>query len=1726
MMQSQAPNPAEMPVTLSPVLNLVDQGVSAQAFRFGNLTMESDKYISVKDAAPDGTGQVVVVDMHNGNSVSRRPMKAEASLMSPVDNVMALKGVAEGQPGHFIQVFNLDTKDKLGVYQSPENIVFWRWIGPRVLALVGEKDVVHWNLEVPGSAPEKIFQRGGKLAEAGSQIVSYAANSSMSWCLLTAISTQDQGQTIDGSMQLWSVEKKQQQLLEGHAGCFGNVVVADGEAAAGLFAFSERKVGSLQTKLHIMDVTKPRVEGQPAPFRMQADIAMPPEAPSDFAIALHLSEKHGVAFMVTKAGYLFIFDVATATMLVRTRVSQDTVFISTASAQTGGCVFVNRKGVVTSARVNEPAIVGYIMHQLVQLPNRQDIAFALARRFHLPGADELFQRQFNQMFASGDYKGAATIAAQCKSGILRNQQTIDQFKGVQAPPGQSSPILHYFSTLLERGRLNASESMELIRPVVQQQRRELIEKWLKQDKLECTEELGDIVQPLEISFALSIYLRAGAHQKVIGCFVAQGQFDSIVAYAKKTGYQADYSALLQRMVTANPEGAASFARSLLDGQEGRPLIDLNQVVKVFMEQNRLQETTSILLDALKGNKPEQGQLQTQLLAMNLQQAPKVAEAILQMNMFTHYDHQYIGQLCEKAGLVSWALEHYQDKADVKRAMLQAHLMTPEALIRFFGRLPPETSLECMYDLMRHNRQSLNIVVQVAIKYHEQVGVMRIVEMFESFGSNEGIFYLLGGILSSSTEPDVHFKYIQAASRCGNMQEVERVCRESSVYDPIKVKEFLKEAKLPDPRPLIYVCDLHNFVDELTEYLYKNSLMKYIEVYVVKVNPVKCPIVAGTLIDLDCSEDFIKNLLQSVRAACPIEPLVAELERRNRLRVLLPWLEARTAEGNQDPALHNALAKICIDTNKDPESFLKMNAFYDSAIVGKYCEERDPHLAYTAYKRAWGACDEQLVSVTNRNGLFRLQARYLVERQNPELWALALDPENQYRRSVIDQVVSTALPECTSADEVSATVKAFIAADLPNELIELLEKIVFHKSADFSKNKNLQNLLILTAVKADTTRVMDYINRLDSYDGPEIARIALGAPYCLNEEAFLIYKKCGMNSEAMDVLLNNIGAMDRAQEFAARCNDSAVWYKLGKAQLAGGQVGETIEAHLKAEDAADYAEVIQAAEREGKYDQLVQYLVMARAKAKDQLIDTELVYAYAKAERLADMEEFVGGTNTANVQAVGDRLYEEEAYKAAKILYQSISNNARLASCHVQLGEYTQAVEAARKASNPKTWKEVNIACVQAQQFRCAEIAGMHIIVHPDHLEELIAQYEASGHFEELIALLDSGLTSDRAHVGMYTELAILYSKYRSEKLMDFIKLNTTRLNIPKLIHACERHHLWQHAIFLYTHYDEFDSAANTMMNHSPTAFAHDQFQMIMQKISNTELYYRAIQFYLEEQPMQLNSLLSTITPKVDHARVVQQIRKTGHLAVAMPYLKAVQQHNLQPVNEALNELYVDAEQHEDLRSSIEDFDNIDQIGLAQRLERHELVEMRRIAALVYKKNKRYKQSIDLSKLDRMYKDAMETARDSGNSDLAEGLLRYFVDEDMRECFAACLFTCYDLIRPDVGVELAWRKGMLDFAMPFLIQVLREYTGRIDALDKKTQKKEEAEEKQKSAPNDYQPDFLPHMMGAGVMPGFGGLALTSGPAMQPVPQPGFPPQPGMMQPGPGMMMMPPGAGGLR
>lgn len=91
----------------------------------------------------------------------------------------------------------------------------------------------------------------------------------------------------------------------------------------------------------------------------------------------------------------------------------------------------------------------------------------------------------------------------------------------------------------------------------------------------------------------------------------------------------------------------------------------------------------------------------------------------------------------------------------------------------------------------------------------------------------------------------------------------------------------------------------------------------------QVNPSRLPVVVGGLLDVDCTEDVIKSLMMAVRGQFSTDELVEEVEKRNRLKLLLPWLEAKIHDGSEEPATHNALAKIYIDANNNPERFLRL-----------------------------------------------------------------------------------------------------------------------------------------------------------------------------------------------------------------------------------------------------------------------------------------------------------------------------------------------------------------------------------------------------------------------------------------------------------------------------------------------------------------------------------------------------------------------------------------------------------------------------------------------------------------------------------------------------------------------------------------------------------------------------------------------------------------------------------
>jgi clathrin heavy chain len=203
------------------------------------------------------------------------------------------------------------------------------------------------------------------------------------------------------------------------------------------------------------------------------------------------------------------------------------------------------------------------------IADNKTLSFKLAQRFHLSGADEVFQQLFSSKIAAADYAGAATIARDAPGTLLRNQDTINIFKNLPQTGGPA-PILIYFNALLQTTKLNAIESVELARPVIAQNKLNLIENWIKEGKLTMTNELGDLIRQANPQLALNIYQQSGSPDKVVEGLIQTNQLDKIMPYCEKTGHTPDFVAILRQIMPTNPQAAVGLAKMVTNRDSGPP----------------------------------------------------------------------------------------------------------------------------------------------------------------------------------------------------------------------------------------------------------------------------------------------------------------------------------------------------------------------------------------------------------------------------------------------------------------------------------------------------------------------------------------------------------------------------------------------------------------------------------------------------------------------------------------------------------------------------------------------------------------------------------------------------------------------------------------------------------------------------------------------------------------------------------------------------------------------------------------------------------------------------------------------------------------------------------------------------------------------------------------------------------------------------------------------------
>jgi clathrin heavy chain len=150
-----------LPISVKEVIQLQTLGIDSSLYKLNNLSFESDKYISARD-----NNNIIICDVEKNFQVINKPTKAEAAMMHPKHNIIAVRAKNE-RNASIIQVWNLDTAEKKKDILINYEVVYWKWLTDTVIGMVTNTSVLALSIDSTETPAKKIFDRSGAFTNQG-----------------------------------------------------------------------------------------------------------------------------------------------------------------------------------------------------------------------------------------------------------------------------------------------------------------------------------------------------------------------------------------------------------------------------------------------------------------------------------------------------------------------------------------------------------------------------------------------------------------------------------------------------------------------------------------------------------------------------------------------------------------------------------------------------------------------------------------------------------------------------------------------------------------------------------------------------------------------------------------------------------------------------------------------------------------------------------------------------------------------------------------------------------------------------------------------------------------------------------------------------------------------------------------------------------------------------------------------------------------------------------------------------------------------------------------------------------------------------------------------------------------------------------------------------------------------------------------------------------------------
>lgn len=163
-----------------------------------------------------------------------------------------------------------------------------------------------------------------------------------------------------------------------------------------------------------------------------------------------------------------------------------------------------------------------------------------------------FEETLRKLFSQTKYKEATEFILN-NPEIGRTPEVLAMYKRIPLEAGRTSSLLYYFGSMLNRGKLKGFESVELSKIIINQHQKELLAYLVDTDKLECSDELGDVAMSYDKNLALEIYEKARLTTKGVSALCKRREYNAIQDQAKKVEKIPDYAFLDEVIFKSEPD---------------------------------------------------------------------------------------------------------------------------------------------------------------------------------------------------------------------------------------------------------------------------------------------------------------------------------------------------------------------------------------------------------------------------------------------------------------------------------------------------------------------------------------------------------------------------------------------------------------------------------------------------------------------------------------------------------------------------------------------------------------------------------------------------------------------------------------------------------------------------------------------------------------------------------------------------------------------------------------------------------------------------------------------------------------------------------------------------------------------------------------------------------------------------------------------------------------------